>query len=198
MACFEVPTSVCMVPPIAMQRRRARRCCVGATTPAKLPELGCCWQPNGWKFASFRWLFFEQNFTKFTSFMSVMTLMSLSKMLYLKMIHIQIDIIIQYDIWYIILYVKREEILGFHGWIFLSSTWTADPVDTTNVWQRINEKAYFRRLLRSNMHSCWWKWMATWWHGDEHSKYESFTRTSVLSVLSSGVTFPFQLSVVVI
>ena len=39
--------------------------------------------------------------------------------------------------------------------------------------------------------------MATWC-GDEHSKYESFTRTSVLSVLSLGVTFPFQLSVVVI
>ena len=24
---------------------------------------------------------------------------------------------------------KSEEILGFHGWIFLSSTWTADPED---------------------------------------------------------------------
>ena len=169
MACFEVPTSVCMVPPIAMRRRRAPRCCVGATTPAKLPELGCCSQPNGWKFASFRWLFFEQNFTKFISFheSNEFEQDALS----------QDDThtnwyIIQYDLWYIILYVKSEEILGFHGWIFLSSTWTADPVDT-NVWQRINEKACFRRLLQSNMHSCWWKWMATGWHGDEHSKYES-------------------------
>ncbi len=69
-------------------------------------------------------------------------------------------------------------------------------MSTTNVW-RINEKAYFLRLLQSNMHSCWWKWMATWWHG-EHLKHESCTRTSVLSVLFLSLTLPFQLSVVVI